>query len=264
MLLTKLHETISRRAKTVDELQKLIDVSGSTGIEAISSDSVKIVDRMVVLQNIITPGQLPFKFEAASHEISLRVNVPTLRSLHGMEGLVIQDFEIGSVSKSNQYGPNTIYSSRLTTLKGMPKVSGSVKLNNMLELKDLEGLNILEGAKLSLQNCPHIPNLAPAQGVTTIKLMECKNITFQDFPESCKELNIEYLTITRGLPWFITIPPTCQVKIYNANQFLGIELPSELLAKILEYQRTGKSSKVHLLEIQTELIDADLDNLAEL
>ena len=257
MLLTYLHETITRRAKTTEELQKLIDVSGSTGIEAASSDSVNVKDRDVVLQNLITAGSLPFKFEASDYDVRLYVMVPTLRSLHGMEALEIGELEVGSVSTTKK-----IVTSKLTTLKGMPKVSRKVKLKNLPELKSLEGLNVDDGFELSLYKCPQIQNLELARGARKIQLYDCENLTFQHFPESCEHLDLEYFTITRGLPWYITIPYACKIK--HSSVPFGLTLPPEILKKLIEYQQNGKNSKVDLLEIQTDLIDADLDHLAEL
>ena len=266
MLLTKLHETIARLAKTKEELQKLIDVSGSSGIEAVSSDSVRVTDRVVILQNIITAGSLPFKFEASDYDINLKVVMPTLRSLHGMETLAVSNLEITQVNSKRQgpYGQQSVVVNKLTTLKGMPKVDKTLRLSNLPELKSLEGLDLIGGeVEFIMYGCPQILNLEHVNGVSKIQLMECKNISFQHFPKDCTALDIEYLTITRCLPWYITIPPTCKIKHSDSNPF-GLGLPPEIFNKLFEYQQEGKSSRVHLLEIQTDLIDADFDHLAEL
>lgn len=268
MLLTQLHETITRRAKSVDELQKLIDVSGSTGIEAVSADTVKITDRVVTLQNIVTPGQLPFKFEPCSEDVILQIAIPTLRTLHGLEGLEVQDFVIGRVlQKNHRSGNQEIVHSKLTTLKGMPKTAGKVSLSNMPELKSLEGLNAVEGFSLSIYECQQLTSLAEATGVKKLQLMGCNKLSFQGFPQSCEHLDMEYLTLTRCLPWFITIPKTCKLKMSthpHGQPFCGLTLPEDLVKKLLDYQEQGKNSNTNLLEIQTALIDADLDDLAEL
>lgn len=269
MLLTQLHETITRRAKTTEELQKLIDISGSTGIEAVSSDSVKVTAPLVHLQNIITPGRLPFKFEAVSGTLKVQVHVPTLRSFHGMEALFVQDFEVGrtTIKKGGSSSDWQTIENKAETLVGMPKATGKVRLNNMPELKSLDGLNVRDGFSLELTYCPQVASLAQAKGVRSIQLMGCENISLQDFPESCEHLDISYQTIKRGLPWFITIPPSCKVLLStskNGVPFANNELPLELAMKIINYQKEGKSSRTHLLEIQADLIDADFDHLAEL
>lgn len=266
MLLTHLHETISRRAKTVDELQKLIDVSGSSGIRAVSSDSVEVTDRIVVLQNIITPGRLPFKFEATSTDVTMKVYLPTLKSFHGMEALTVRSFEVGRVSTKDKVGQDKHLSSTATSLAGMPTVTEKTVLNSMLKLENLDGLKLVAGM-LELNYCPLVPDLANAAGASKIVLSGCENLSLQHFPHSCQELNISYQTFKRGLPWYITIPPSCKVTLSTSNHlapFAGNELPLDLAQKIIDYQLAGKSSRTHLLEIQADLIDADFDELAEL
>lgn len=271
MLLTQLHESITRKAKNVDELQKLIDVSGSTGIEAISADTVEIVSTDVHLQNLITPGQLPFKFkEGVYPNATLRVSVPTLRTFKGLEKLSVDNFVIGSTSgqATDSIGTKKVIPSKITSLAHMPQVTGHVDLYHMLELKTLEGLNVSGNAsdtRLMLYNLPLISSLAPAKNITKIVLQECENLTFKDFPADCTKLDIRYITIKRGAPWFITIPKHCTVQLDDINVlFAPHKIPEALAAKLIRYQREGLNSKAKMLEIQADLVDADLDDLAEL
>lgn len=263
MLLTHLNETITRRAKSTEELQKLLDASDSTGIVAVSADTVQLVEHDNLLQNIITAGKLPFKFAKNSQEqpAILKVIVPTLRTLAGMEELELFKLIINPLTKPKQFEPATVVGSKLETLVGMPKVYGKLEIRNASVLKSLTGLT-QPPTTLDLSECPMLESLAGAEGVKKVILSGMPKLSLKDFPKSCSELNINHFHIERGLPWIIKIPHHCRI-LFDSYTFDGV--PKEILTKIFDYRQLGNSSTVAMLEIQADLIDAGVaDELAEI
>ena len=150
MLLTLLHETISKRAKTSEELQQTLDLAGAKDIFAVDDKTVKIKGSTASLGNLVTPGSLPFKFEAGRHEY-LDVRLGTLKTLQGMEGLVISIFVIGNYynNKKSKSKPNN-----LESMKYCPHVEAKLDINNCPKLKSLVGVKLTEGASVSLSHIP--------------------------------------------------------------------------------------------------------------
>lgn len=267
MLLAHLQETVVKRPKTKRDLQKLIDISGSEGVEAHTAESVLITSSRVVLRNLVTPGRLPFKFEPNTSSIDIDLQLPTVTTYEGsgLDGLLLKFVSISGVKKGagDTWASNReTHKNKLRTLKGIPNAD-TLKLYHTVGLKTFEGSGRYDHVYLDeVQGAESLKGLEGSRSLTIIG--DCGELTFQHFPTTVDTLNIELFKVKAGLPWYVTIPKTC--RIINAldaqNKPCFFELlekgvPLELQRKIIKMQADGKGGRVDMLEAQADLIDAE-------
>lgn len=268
MLLTHLQENVVKRPKTIQDLRKLLDMSGCVGLEAASENTVEIVGDEVRLANLVTAGSLPFKFKPRSRVFDLELNLPTIVSYEGsgLEEMHVRKLVIGkTLGRSNGLAPRTpTVPNKLRTLKGLPKVMHEVRLIDFEALKTLEGLRAPE-ASLTLQDMHALETFKGLDNVVIVTIYnDCPKLRFRDFPKTAVELNIEGFTPVTGLPWYVTLSPHLRIRLSsgvtgNERCFFNLQdtVPMDVQKKIIKMQSEGQGSRVHMLEAQADLIEAD-------
>lgn len=271
MLLTQLQETINRKAKTTEELQKMLDVSSCIGLEAISATQVKPISKSVTISGIITPGTLPFTIADDEGVMeTLMLILPTVASYEGsgLDKLEVKSLSIGvHIKNGTKVGPSERIPNKLKNLRGTPKTK-TLSISDLASLQTLEGVQLEPGAAVEITNCPLLTSVADAVGLKELTLTGCPLIKFKNVPKTIERLSIAYNELKTGIPWFVTVPKGCTVKYSNmsapdADYFYNSEIPLELQRKIIGMQERG-GTKADILEIQQDLIDAGLDELAKL
>lgn len=278
MLLTSLHETITKKAKTTDELRKLLDVADCEGLEVVSATEVLITRSPAYIKGLTTAGTLPFKVTQpeGTDNIELSVAVPTMRSMQGLSGLKLAKLIINTVISGQHRNIKSILS-KLASLEGMPLVHKLFQLSNAPELKTLKGLNIVSGAGVELYSCDGLTSLAEITTKCTVSVTGCRNMSFKNMPASVTKLNLEYFSFKSGLPWLVMIPASCELMLADVtikevdgvksrwwnSTASGDGVPGEIIDRILELQKKG-GTRADMLRIQQDLIEADCDALAKL
>jgi hypothetical protein len=264
MLLTLLHETIAKRAKTVADLQKMLDVAGIDGLEAIDASTVKVTnDNTLKLDKLVTPGTLPFSF-AKGEVARLIIELGTLTTLKGFENLEAGELKIGHATKQATGYDSSSVPNKLASFKHSPKVLHKLNVVNCPELTSLVGLQLVgDKVEVQLTAMPKLQTLEGLEGATEISLSSCNNVSFKNFPKTCKKLDIKYNKLTRGIPWFVMIPKTCGIKCDRERTF-GEDFPIELYNEIVKLQEEGSATRRDVLTIQQKLIDAGFDDMAKM
>lgn len=257
MLLTHLHETLSKKVKTADALQKLLDVADAEGLEAVSATEVMTTSGIVNFGNMITAGTLPFRVIPGGPANVLQIDLPTLTSFKGLEGLTVERIDFCMTSTAP---------SKLQSLKGMPKTTKLLKLQTP-KLTSLEGLNLQDSKSvLELRNCSALKNLEHATAEKIRLVGEQHELRLnKPWSDSLKTLDLEYFNISTGLPWLVMIPKHVDVLLRSStkSKLTNTKLPREIEDKIIRIQRAG-GTRADVFEIQQDLIEAGLDDLAEL
>lgn len=266
MLLAYLQETVVKRPKAVEELQKLLDISDCSGVTAKTADTVEVISDSVVLQKLVTPGRLPFKVLPRSKSFDLKLFLPTVTSYEGsgLEQCNVKSLTIGRVPKkhASTVGPAVTLMNKLRDLKGLPTAHSIVFLYNVPELKSFEGLKA-QGCDVTIEDASEVESLKGLEGVKTLVLRgDCKRLTFQHFPKTVESLDLELFEMQVGVPWYVTIPASCRIlnpsSAEKGSHFYNLDaVPLDLQHKIIKMQEDGKGSRIDMLQVQADLIDAE-------
>lgn len=274
MLLTQLHETISKRAKTTEDLQKLLDAADCEGLEAFTHDNARITSVIVSLRNLITPGELPFSVINTNElpAVDLSVALPTLRTLKGLSNLEVRALLVNSVNErqANSFDRPKPLSLKLETLEGMPRVTKRFDLSHAPLIKTLAGARLAEGVAVSLNHLTNLETLAGLDGVKTLKLDNSggvkSKLMLKHVPSSLQELDLTYFIFHSGMALFAGVPQRVDVKLDNGLRYMkngSIEVvPANVAKRLLAIREKDQGTK-GILEAQQLLIDSDLDDLAD-
>lgn len=261
MLLTHLHETIAKRAATAEDLQKILDVAECVGVIPTGAKTVKLADNFRI-SGLITAGTLPFTVEACEPAVGT-IELGTITSLKGLEKVTVGKFAINRYLKPSRSYNAAETRSKLRSVEHCPLVTDQLEINSCIELTSLKGLRLGEGATLKLSELHKLTSLEGAENAREIMISGCNSVSLKNFPKSCTRLDIEYNKIKRGMPWFVLIPSTCTIKSSYDYTF-GNDVPRELYVKMCKLQESGSATRRDMLEIQQDLIEAGLDELAEI
>lgn len=265
MLLSLLHETITKRAKTVEELQKLLDMY-CANLKATSATVAEVIDpsATVYVKEMSTPGTLPFTVQGRANNAI--ISIPSLRNFDAFKLLETKNLSFSG--PGNPTGalesvsfPHSVKSftlgyacPKLKTLEGLK--AQHVTISNSIGSGDLTGLeSSVEELTLSRQ----------ALGTVLLKNAPSglKHVYF-----SSSSVNVNRArrsddqVIEKGLPWIAFLPKGCAVDgLKAAITTDGKQLTDEQVAWLADKVGSGRRG---LLEIQQYLVDADLGELAKL
>lgn len=271
MLLTQLQESISKVGKTTEDLQKLLDASGSVGIEAISHNKAKIFDDHATLIGIITAGSLPFQLTSGALEgVSLSIQLPTLKTFHGFSLDKLSSLSIGSVVNDRKSGAvKERFPLALESLKQMPRVKDNIRIEHAAKLRTLEGLRLDAGGVLTLNLCSGLETIEHVPDGIMVKISGCENVSFKHFPKGVVGLNLEDFYFKSGLPWIVAIPKSCNlnlgsalsINVYKNGQKSSLD--KGVSDRLLAIREHG-AGNAKVLEAQQLLLDEGYDELSEL